>query len=65
MKYIVSFKDGVSVTIDTETDEVQVNSMSYTDVEFNNIANKAINGDETNQIRLINLINNRLRTEAI
>lgn len=65
MKYSIAFKDGVNVTIDTEFDEVQVNSLSNTDVEFNNIANKALSGGETDQIRLINAINGRLRVEAI
>lgn len=62
--YHIEFKDGVHVTIDEE-ENVTVNNYSERDVEFNNIANKAMSGDETNYLRLLNIINKRLRTEAV
>ena len=63
MIYKISFKDGVSVTI--ENDTVVVESLSKTDVDFNIVANKAMMGEETSQFRLMNLINNRLGVEAL
>lgn len=62
--YNVSFNDGVHITIFGEED-VQVNSYSTSDVEFNNIANKAMMGSETEYIRLCNTINNRLGIEVL
>ena len=56
--------DGVHITIFGEED-VQVNSLSLSDVEFNNIANKAMMGSETEHIRLCNIINSRLGVEVL
>ena len=63
MIYKISFKDGVSVTI--ENDTVVVESLSKTDVDFNIVANKAMMGEETSQFRLMNFINDRLGVEAL
>ena len=60
----VEFKDGVHITIFGEED-VQVNNLSISDVEFNNIANKAMMGSETEYLRLCNTINNRLGVEVL
>lgn len=60
----VEFKDGVHVTIYGEQD-MQVNSLSVSDIEFNNIANKAMMGSETEHLRLCNIINNRLGVEVL
>lgn len=49
----VIFKDGVDVTITDELD-VQVNGLSYDDVEFNTIVGLGDKG------RIFNAINNRL-----
>lgn len=60
----IEFADGVHITIFGEED-VQVNSLSLSDVEFNNIANKAMMGSETEYLRLCNTINNRLGVEVL
>jgi len=59
----IQFSDGVHITIFGEED-VQVNSLSFSDVEFNNIANKAMTS-ETEYLRLCNVINNRLGVEVL
>ena len=59
----VSFSDGVHITI-FGVEDVQVNSLSATDVEFNNVASKA-ESSETEYLRLCNIINNRLRVEVL
>lgn len=59
----VEFKDGVHITIYGEED-VQVNRLSDTDVEFNNIVNKA-EMSETEFYRLCNAINSRLGVEVL
>jgi hypothetical protein len=58
----IEFKDGVHITIFGEED-VQVNNLSFSDVEFNNIASKA-ETSETEYLRLCNIINNRLGVEV-
>ena len=60
----VEFKDGVHVTI-YGYEDMQVNSLSNSDVEFNNIASKAIAGNTTEYIRLCCMINNRLGIEVL
>ena len=62
--FSVEFADGVHITI-FGVEDVQVNSLSNCDVEFNNIANKALNGSETEYLRLCNMINNRLGVEVL
>ncbi len=62
--FSISFKDGVHITIDDE-ENMQVNSLSTTDAEFNNIANKAMLGSETEYLRLCNIINYRLGVEVL
>lgn len=64
MIYHIKFRDGVHVTIDEE-ENVTVNEYSNSDVEFNSVANKAMLGDETNYLRLLNIINHRLHVEAV
>ena len=59
----IQFKDGVHVTIKGEQD-MQVNSLSETDVFFNTVAAKA-KTSETEFLRLCNLINNRLGVEVL
>lgn len=59
----VSFNDGVHITI-FGVEDVQVNNLSTTDVEFNNIASKAEHS-ETEYLRLCNIINNRLGVEVL
>ena len=59
----VTFNDGVHITI-YGAEDVQVNSLSTTDVEFNNIASKA-ESSETEYLRLCNIINNRLGVEVL
>ena len=61
--YNIEFADGVHVTIYGEED-MEVNSLSLTDVEFNNIASRAMTS-ETDYIRLCNAINNRLGVEVV
>ena len=65
MMYKIEFKDGVNVSVDMETGNVIVNKMSKSDKRFNSIAEKAMEGSETEQIRLQNEINFRLREEAL
>ena len=59
----VSFADGVHITIFGEED-VQVNRLSDSDIEFNNIANKA-EVNEADFYRLCNAINFRLGVEVL
>lgn len=60
----ITFKDGVQVTI-RGVEDLTVEQLSSCDVEFNIIANKAMNGSETELLRLCNLINNRLGVEVL
>ena len=53
MNFNVNFKDGVNVTIVNEQD-VRVNSLSDSDIEFNNAVSR---GDS---VVIFNAINNRL-----
>lgn len=62
--FSVQFKDGVHITI-YGVEDVEVNSLSNCDVEFNNIANKAQMGSETEYLRLCNMINHRLGVEVL
>lgn len=59
----IEFADGVHVTIFGE-ENMQVNSLSVSDVEFNNVANKAMTS-ETEFLRLCNMVNNRLGVEVL
>lgn len=59
----ISFADGVHVTIFGE-ENMQVNSLSVSDVEFNNVANKA-QTSETEFLRLCNMVNSRLGVEVL
>ena len=62
--FSVSFADGVHITI-YGVEDVEVNSLSTSDVDFNNIANKAMSGSETEYLRLCNIINHRLGVEVL
>lgn len=59
----IHFADGVHVTILGEENMI-VNSLSNSDVEFNNVAGKA-ETSETEFLRLCNIINNRLGVEVL
>ena len=60
----VTFKDGVEITI-RGYEDVEINHLSENDIEFNNIANKALNGSTTEYIRLCCKINERLGVEVL
>ena len=62
--FSVKFKDGVHITI-KGVEDVEVHSLSTTDVDFNNVANQALLGSETEYLRLCNMINNRLGVEVL
>lgn len=60
----ITFKDGVEVTI-RGYEDVEIHHLSENDIEFNNIANKALNGNVTEYIRLCCKINERLGVEVL
>ena len=61
--YHVEFKDGLHITI-KGVEDVEVNSMSDSDVFINNIISK-MDTSETELLRFCNLINLRLGVEVL
>lgn len=61
--YHVEFKDGLHITI-KGVEDVEVNSMSNSDVFINNIISK-MDTSETEFLRFCNLINLRLGVEVL